>query len=223
MGKQILSKDIVNKRIHERSIELVGEYINKDKKTTFRGLACGHEWEARPNDVMVKKSGCPHCSKNAKLSKDIVNERIHGREIEMIGEYVNKSTKSLFRHLICGNNWEATPGNIMKGNGCPLCVTHGFDASKPAYIYVMKCSEYLKYGITNNLKRRLASHRFYDDFKIVYSKLYDDSSIAIQLENTIKETLGGRYVTKDRLPNGFTETLPAHLLPNLLAITEINT
>ena len=56
-----------------------------------------------------------------KLTKDIVNSRISGRNIELVGNYVNNNTKTLFR---CSNQhtWLAKPNNIMSRNsGCPTC------------------------------------------------------------------------------------------------------
>ena len=39
---------------------MVGELVNARTKTTFR-CAEGHEWGARPTNVM-SGTGCPHCA-----------------------------------------------------------------------------------------------------------------------------------------------------------------
>lgn len=41
--------------------------------------------------------------------------------IEIIGEYVNNRTKIKCRCKDCGNEWEATPSNLLKYRGCPAC------------------------------------------------------------------------------------------------------
>ena len=44
------------------------------------------------------------------------------KNIEALGQYINSSSKMSFRCLTCGNEWSATPHNIMNGyNGCPKC------------------------------------------------------------------------------------------------------
>jgi Zn finger protein HypA/HybF involved in hydrogenase expression len=57
-----------------------------------------------------------------RLSKEIVNQRISHRGIELIGEYTRNSIKTLFK---CSHNhtWLAKPNNVMsvKQSGCPHC------------------------------------------------------------------------------------------------------
>jgi len=113
-----LTKEIVNERLSERGIVLVGEYVNSSIKALFRG-PCGHEWAASPVKVL-RETGCPFCAGNISLTKDSVNARISDRGLELIGGYVNARTKALFR---CrkGHEWLTTPGGVMSGKGCPTC------------------------------------------------------------------------------------------------------
>lgn len=46
----------------------------------------------------------------------IVNPRI-----KVIGKYLDNSTKVRFQCLTCGNVWEAMPGSVLSGHGCPTC------------------------------------------------------------------------------------------------------
>ena len=41
--------------------------------------------------------------------------------IEVIGEYINNSTKILHKCKIDGHKWSAVPNNILSGKGCPMC------------------------------------------------------------------------------------------------------
>jgi len=56
------------------------------------------------------------------LTSDIVNQRlaVGGRGIRLIGDYVNNGTKTTFA-CDCGNIWDTTPGNVLRGTGCPVC------------------------------------------------------------------------------------------------------
>jgi hypothetical protein len=55
-----------------------------------------------------------------KLTKEIVNNRISGRGIVMLGEYVKATVKAQFQ---CseGHTWKTAPGNVLSGHGCPKC------------------------------------------------------------------------------------------------------
>ena len=113
-----LTKEVVNERIKDRGIELIGEYINSRIPVLFR-CANNHTWMTRPDDVF-RGHGCPICSGNSRLTKEIVNEKIKDRGIELIDDYINSKKKSLFR---CANNhtWETRPDDVLRGHGCPIC------------------------------------------------------------------------------------------------------
>jgi len=113
-----LTKEIVNARIADRGITLLGEYMGAHASTLFQ-CSDGHTWEARPGNIMQGKN-CPHCDGQFPLSKEIVNERIANRGLALLGEYTNSVTKTLFQ---CseGHTWEASPGNVMAGTGCGIC------------------------------------------------------------------------------------------------------
>lgn len=42
-------------------------------------------------------------------------------EYTVLGEYKNSKTKVLIKHNKCGNTWEATPNNFLRGAKCPHC------------------------------------------------------------------------------------------------------
>lgn len=104
-----------------RGIRLIGEYINSKTKVEFK-CPKGHSWLSSANPVLRGGSGCPHCSKNARLSKEKVNERIvnSDRNIRLMGDFLTVEDKSEF---ICemGHVWLATPRSVLSGNNCPHC------------------------------------------------------------------------------------------------------
>lgn len=57
-----------------------------------------------------------------KLRQDFI-EKCSDRweEYELLGEYSNKDTKTLFRHIPCGNEFMMSPHNFKAGHGCPKC------------------------------------------------------------------------------------------------------
>jgi hypothetical protein len=210
-----LSKEIINERLFDRNISLVGDYIDSGTKAEFM---CSeyHTWKATPASV-IHGCGCPVCSKNSRLSKDMVNRRLFesNRNIEMIGEYTNANALSEFK-CTCDYTWQSTPGNIMAGKGCPRCAKYGFQIDQPGWIYILIFETFIKYGITNDLDRRLFEHLNNGKYTVALTKLYEDGAIALNWEKSIKITLGGRFISKEECPDGYTETLPLAKLQVLL-------
>lgn len=203
-------------------ITLIGEYKNFLSKTLFKHQ-CGHFWEASPGNILNGK-GCPKC--NAPKGKvPLVEDEVRLRLINMnngitiIGEYKNTTSKTLFRHQ-CGYEWETKPSHVLSGVGCPNCTIYGFNPSKPAWTYVLKFANFIKYGITNNLNSRMRTHRRINgEFELIYSVYYEVGRSVLDWENHIKQTHGGRFTTKDECPDGWTETLSLSILPKLMAMT----
>ena len=212
-GNAPLTKEIVNERIYPRGLYLIGEYTGVSKKTLFE-CSHGHQWEAAPNDVMVG-NGCPHCSGLSPLTKEIVNKRIYPRGLRLVSDYMGTKAKSLFE---CehGHQWEATPNDVMNGNGCPFCAEYGFNPSKPGWIYILKYEDFIKYGITNNIDKRLSQHKKNGSYSIVLTQLHENGSMASDLERRIRKTFGGRFISRERFPNGYTETLCVSKLDQLI-------
>lgn len=221
-GKLPLQIEQINEKLSPRGIMMVGPYTNIRTKTKF-SCQNGHTWEAMPDNVINKEINCPCCSVNSrKLTTDIVNDRLlaNNRGIRTITEYVNNSTKSEF---ICdlGHTWKATPAHVLHGSGCPECADHsggGYNPSKPGTFYALDFVTFIKYGITNNLQRRLAQHKKTGNYTLALAKSFEDGSIAQKLEQEIDKKFGGRFATKEQCPDGYTETLCPSKLSVLLEI-----
>jgi hypothetical protein len=208
-----LTKEIINDRLSPKGIRLVGEYTGSLSNTSF---VCdnGHEWVTRPNNVLGK-NGCPTCN-SKKLSTEIINDRLIDRGIRILGPYKDTLTKALFecQH---GHKWEARVDSILNGTNCNVCSPGGFKSNIPAWEYVLKYESFIKFGITNDLERRLSEHRRNGLFEVVHSKYHSDGNLAQQWENAIKKNYGGKFIAKSEFPSGWTETLPLILLEEILA------
>jgi hypothetical protein len=208
-----LTKEIVNERLLDRQITLVGDYLGARIITEFQ-CNKNHRWKASPSNVL-HKSGCPHCSNKHKLTVEQINERIKHRGIELISGYETTLKKALFR-CVCGHEWLQTPGNVMNHRGCRKCAKYGFSITKQAYGYVLKFGTFLKYGVSNNLDSRLYRHKIYNgDYELMATHLFETGRDALDWELKIKYTLGGNYVGIDKCPDGYTETLPLEVLKKI--------
>lgn len=130
--------DFVND-VHNLSptIEILNNYI--DNKTNIKCCCkiCNHTWETVASNLIAGK-GCPVCglkkriSSITKTTKQFIIELGEvNQDIEIIGEYINTNTPILCKCKIDGNKWFATPSNLLRGTGCPLCnCSHGENAIK---------------------------------------------------------------------------------------------
>lgn len=216
------NKETVNKLISHRNIELIGEYKNSGTKTLFK-CHQNHTWLAKPNNVMNRKSGCPHCDGQFPLNNSIVNERLKNKNIQLLGEYSGIDTPVLFSCLTCSHNFYATPYNLMKKSFCPACHQRrgGFNSTKPGTFYILLLSDLncIKYGISNNFKQRLASHKRSVTCEVLLTKEFNSGINAFLLEKTIKQQFGSSgVITEDQIGSGWTETLSIDALPFILTL-----
>ena len=81
----------------------------------------GHTWEVAPHSMILRKTWCPHCAHNVRLTIEDMHktaERMGGKCLSTV--YVNSQTKLRWR---CnkGHEWDAIPNNVRKGQWCPVC------------------------------------------------------------------------------------------------------
>ena len=115
-GVMKLTKEIVNERIKDKNIKLIGDYLGAHTLTEFQ-CSKGHKWQARPNDVKRCNTKCPQCRK---LTKGIINERIKNRGLKLIGNVSKGKNKSLFQ-CSKGHEWETRIDVVLSGFSCPIC------------------------------------------------------------------------------------------------------
>lgn len=178
-----LNIDKINAILQDRGITLLNGYKNSaDINTKFR-CVCGHEWATTLNSIINRGSGCPSCAANKqKLSVNTINDRLAARNIRIVGEYSNANTKTAF---LCGagHRWEATPGSVLRGNGCPYCSYRDLESTR---IYVMYSPSHgVKIGRSNNPERRLlhirsSSHLI--DLEIIKVFEIGEYSSAVRIE-----------------------------------------
>ena len=62
--------------------------------------------------------------------------------LEPLVDYPGAMDPWLSRCEGCGKESSPTYSNVRTGHGCKFCATHGFDFSKPAYVYVLTHPEF---------------------------------------------------------------------------------
>jgi hypothetical protein len=209
------TKEEINNLLWNRGLQMNGEYVNANTVTHFQ-CEHNHHWDSTPARI-IHGGGCPFCCGKAPLSKDRVNVKLFDKGITLVGEYKDTKTKTTFQ-CSYGHKWEAKPNTVMSISGCPECSScGGFKPDLPGWEYILDFGHFLKFGVTNNLTRRLGDHKKNGEYKVVHERYHEIGQFALDWENDIKRTHGGRYVTKEQCPDGYTETLPLEKLSVLLS------
>ena len=134
--------------LKEKNIQVIPleEYINAYTKIKFKCKLCNYEWFSTPTNVLNKRKFCPNCShiineksidnrlqtldmQKTKEVDNIIRRSEEFKEkmflinpqIEIIGEYINNSTKIKCKCFRCNHIWMSLPTNLVKGRGCPNC------------------------------------------------------------------------------------------------------
>ena len=127
MPKKITTEDFV-KRVkikHEGRISALGIYKGNKTHTEHKCNVCDYEWSPIPNNVL-RGAGCPACAGKATPTQTEYKDRveiIHGGKISVIGLYETGNTHTEHKCNVCDWTWNVIPKSILRGNGCPNCVS----------------------------------------------------------------------------------------------------
>lgn len=118
-----LTNEIIDSRLLEsnRPIVRIGDVINSATKIKWKCTTCDRAWDTTPNSVLNLSSGCPCCAGNTRLTESDIDSKIDGRGIIRLGSYVNYDTTIEWQCTTCHHRWMASPNNIVRGTGCPIC------------------------------------------------------------------------------------------------------
>lgn len=117
-----LSNEIIDQRLMGRGITRMTVYAGSSTPLIWQ-CDKGHRWSARPDKVAGKlQRGCPHCAGNVRMTNEIIDQRIAGRGITRLTDYVNSKAPLQWK---CdkGHIWQAKPEKVAgtEETGCPYC------------------------------------------------------------------------------------------------------
>ena len=159
----------------------------------------GHQWKAQPSNILAGR-GCPRCS-----NRHMRNEEEYISDLKTLGitysieePYIDTNTNIKHRCPDCTNIWSVKPRHILRGHGCPVCMSTGFDITKPGTLYYIRIiyegTKYYKLGITNtSISKRFAKDKD-KEIKILYKKLYENGLEAKEKEAYLLRQFSGQRV-----------------------------
>ena len=127
-SRRISTDEFISKvsQLHT-NIRVTGEYTGAWNRISCECVQCGHYWNPAANSLL-QGHGCPKCADTEKgLQKrktpEIFEEELMcvNSDVHLINPYVVSTEKVTCECLKCGYVWEALPGNLLKGKGCPMC------------------------------------------------------------------------------------------------------
>jgi len=170
------------KNLTDDSYTVLGEYRGVKDKILLNHNDCGYQFEMRPGDFLSGQR-CPKCSrknaikKTTKSTKDFEEDvRIIGKgEYELVSEYTNNKNYVTIKHIDCGNEYEVSPVNFLKGHGCPKCAFNTSTGEEGLLSFIR--SVYNKKIITNEKsilsnKKEIDIYLPEDNIAFEYNGLY---------------------------------------------------
>lgn len=112
---KLINEDL-DLKFKDKNIKRISNYVNRKTKLEVCCLICNYSWKSIIYDI----NNCPSCDKFIKLTNENVDTRLVNRNIKRIDDIINNKSKIKWQ---CNNGhiWEASPGNILRGRGCPNC------------------------------------------------------------------------------------------------------
>lgn len=229
-----MQEEIENLNSGHKFIEFVGGKFENARTKMLMECPNGHRYKI---GVINFKTGqrCYRCVGKGRTIDDVKNDidslntgyKFHGFD----GEYKNLQVKMIME---CpkGHMYKVLFSKFMTGRRCPTCSVTGYDPDKNGFVYVQKLykgGEYvgIKFGITNNdpkLRMDKQNSKSCLTHELYYCKEYRDGKAAYDKEAEIKRTFKKftRHISKEDMPDGWTETLPPEYLDRVLDMIGVN-
>lgn len=192
--------------------------------------------------LMHSLHGCSKCANDEVSIKNSSNalrfissaKMIHGELYDYSRvEYKNSNTKVTIVCPVHGPFKMLPYNHISKHNqnGCKVCNKSpgGYNTNNPGILYIhqVTCNNEIiayKFGITNNnnnSRLRSQNRKSRSDISVVGYKKYKGSGTAIlALEQRIKSTMQTKFLLKEHLQDGYTETIPPDKVSELIQLIE---
>ena len=104
------------------TIEVLGKYVNANKRIHVKCNTCGFEWDGVPAS-MLAGDGCRKCGTKLAHKKFVKEQEIFAEEvrkanpdIEIIGEYTGRHNPVKAKCRICGYIWNPTASSLLRGS-----------------------------------------------------------------------------------------------------------
>src|ERR1022692_2254909 len=91
-----LTNEIIDQKLIGRNIKRLESYINSSTKINFQCLIDNFIWKTTPAHILDNR-GCPKCAGKILLTNDIIDQRLLGRNIKRLDNYINNKISINFQ------------------------------------------------------------------------------------------------------------------------------
>lgn len=120
--------DFRNRLLETRpDIGLLSEYTTSSDYVVVECKVCGHTYQSLPFNLLHGRR-CPNCTniKKGLMSRgnhdDFVNKmKGINNSITILSKYITNTTKLHCLCNECGEKFDSTPAQLLRGQGCPIC------------------------------------------------------------------------------------------------------
>lgn len=122
--REKITNDLLDQRLSDKNLLRIGNCIGAGKSCAFKCLICDYVWSTLPSYIINTGSGCPRCNNKLKLTNEKIDLMLKERNIRRIGNVgINNKDRIKFECLKCSYIWNAMPNNVVRGTGCPKCIS----------------------------------------------------------------------------------------------------
>lgn len=214
------------------SLPILGCY----QKVEFTCRICNLIWMSQWTTMTVRLGGCPRCVGRYEHSEqdyiDKINSAGSGSYTYLSKDFDHKISSASSVNVLClscNNPWKKCVADAVAGNyGCPQCASYGFNPSIPATLYILSVKKdgkllSYKFGISATPKQRvrgLKSKNCLEITPLAFFK-FELGSDAYKMEQILMKRFN-RYLTKDQMLDGYTETFRPEDLSSVLEVLHKN-
>lgn len=108
----------------KNNITLTEEFEGYKNRFDFVKVKCNidnYHWDVSINSLAKGNCNCPKCNKMERLTNEIVDSRIIGRNIIRLDDVKTSAISIKWQCEIDGHIWSASPNTILANHGCPKC------------------------------------------------------------------------------------------------------
>jgi len=220
-----------NKKFPENTFDFSNSVYTKSSEHMEVICDKGHTFNIKPNNLM-SGHGCSKCHHErigyifSKTKEQYIEQFVscHGDRYDYskVTDFKNCKEKVI---VICNQHGEflISPDNHSRGKGCPLCGKSGYQPQLKGYFYILKITDdVIKFGITNNLERRMSeiAKKSVFDIELLYSFEFQNGYIPQDIENEIyrDKNIVRSVVNKSDMKSGYVETTYISNIPRILNI-----
>ena len=200
------------KQVKGRTCDFVAPNgVKCDRPHQAMGLCAGHRRQHKDGKYLTE------ITTNGQL-QPLSHEEAFTRAMEAWpdfvppGIYPGRADKRWHGHCrACGNSCAPRLYHAGRKGHCGNCANHGYNRGKTGYFYFVAGNYWLKGGITNTPKVRLAAHKRQGMTEVLHLWEYADGTVPVDLERLWTEHLATLPDTdrpeKHDLKDGWTESI----------------